>query len=114
LKHALQVLDHSGVPPSVGPLLVRFGDRLVSVVDTGDGLASGRFVDALLAAGAERVDSPGEASRHTRIVIRGTPKSREARLRAEALEEAADLILGSMRPGFARYFGSACARGVNS
>jgi hypothetical protein len=95
-------------------LLVRFGDLLVSVVDAGDGLASGRFVDVLLAAGAERVDSSGEATPHTRIVIRGTPKSREARLRAEALEETADLILGSVRLGFARYFGSACACRVNS
>ena len=90
------------------------GGRLISVADTGDGLSGRRFVDELVEAGAVRADSSDDAKPDTRIVIRGTPKSPEARLRAEAVEEAADLVLGSARPAFARLFTSACARWVNS
>jgi len=105
LKHALRVLDDSADPPPIGPLLVRLGDRLISVVDTGGGVASRRFVDALLEAGAVRVESPTESKPHTQIVIRDPVNSPEARARALALEESAHVILGSVRPGFARYLG---------
>lgn len=94
--------------------MVSIGGRLVSVVDTGDGVASRRFVDLMLDAGARRVDASSDANADMEIVIRGTPKTPEARLRAEVLEQAADLVLGSARPAFARHFDSACAPWVNS
>ena len=105
MKHALRVLDDSGDPPPAGPLLVMLGDRLVSVVDAGGGVESRRFVAALLEAGAVPVDSPVGSKPHTRIVIRSTPKSPEARVRALALEASANVILGSVRPVFASYLG---------
>jgi len=97
------VLDGADDPPQAAPLLLTIGGRLVSVADSGGGLASARFVSALIDAGAVPVDSPGVARPDLRIVVRGTPHSREARLRAQALEEEADVILGSVRPVFARY-----------
>jgi len=97
------VLDDSGDPPDGDRLWVSIGGRLISIVDAGGGRASRRFVDALLDAGATRIESPDEPRPHTRIVIRTTPGSPEARLRAEALEGSADLILGSVRPTFVKY-----------
>jgi len=113
LKRSLHVVDDSSDPP-VRPSRVAIGGRLVSVADTGDGLSALRFVDGLIEAGAVRVDSSDDAEIDARIVIRGTPKSPEARLRAENVEEGADVVLGSARPAFARLFTSACARWVNS
>jgi hypothetical protein len=114
LKRSLHVVDDSGDPPVRAPASVDIGGRLVSVADTGDGVSSLRFVDWLIEAGAVRVDSSADVKLDTRIVIRGTPKSPEARLRAKAVEEATDVVLGSARPAFARLFASACARWVNS
>jgi hypothetical protein len=114
LKRSLHVIDGSGDPPVRAPSKVAIAGWLVSVADTGDGLSGLRFVDALIEAGAVHADSSDDAELDTRIVIRGTPKSPEARLHAEALEEAVDVVLGSARPAFARLFASACARWVNS
>ena len=114
MKRALHVVDDSGDPPLKPPLLVSVAGRLVSVVDTGDGVASVHFVGALVDAGATRVDSTSGTRRAIGIVIRGRAESFEGRLRAEAVEEAADVVLGSARPGFAGHFASACARWVNS
>jgi hypothetical protein len=93
---------------------VRVAGRLVSIADTGNGRASLRFVERLVDAGGVRVDSPSAADFDARIVIRGTPKSPEARRRGDALEEAANVVLGAARPAFARLFASACACWVNS
>ncbi len=114
MKRALRVVGDSGDPPPKAPLLVSVAGRLVSVVDTGDGVASVHFVDVLVDAGATRVDSTSDTKRAIGIVIRGRAESPEARLRAEAVEEAADVVLGSARPAFAKHFASACARWVNS
>ena len=114
MKRSLRIVDDSGESSTKTPSIVTIGGQLVSVVDTGDGVASDRFVDALLEVGAAGIAPSEDAPPDLRIVIRGTPTSPEARLRAEVLEEAADVVLGSPRPAFARHFGLACARWVNS
>jgi len=114
LKRSLPVLDDSSDPPVRAPAILNIGGWCVSVADAGDGVSSLRFVDELIEAGAVRVDSSADAKLDTRIVIRGRSTSPEARLRAEATEEAADAVLGSARPVFAGLFASACARWVNS
>jgi len=114
LKRSLRIVDDSGDSSTKTPSLVRIRGQLVSVVDTGNGVASDRFVDALLEVGSAGIAPSGDAPPDLRIVIRGTPASPEARLRAKVLEEAADVVLGSPRPAFARLFGLACARWVNS
>jgi hypothetical protein len=113
LKRSLHVVDESRDPPIWTPVLLRMGSRLVSIVDTEDGKASRRFADALAAAGATPFDDEDDAEPDLRIVIRGAPASAQARLRAEILEEAADLVLGAARPAFARLLASACACRVN-
>ncbi len=114
MKRSLPIVDDSSESSTKKPSIVTIGGQLVSVVDTGDGVASDRFIDALLEAGAAGIASSGDATPDLHIVIRETPTSPEARLRAEVLEEAADVVLGSARPSFARHFGLACARWVNS
>jgi len=84
------------------------------VVDTGDGASGRRFVDLLVDASATRIDSADDADPDMRVVIRGALQSPDRRLPEEVLEETADVVLGSARPAFARLFGSACARRVNS
>jgi len=114
LKRSLRVVDNPEGLPVQAPQAVTIGERLISIADTGDGRSSLQFVKLLVDGGAARVDSASDAKVDMRVIIRGTPKSHEARLRAEAVEEAADLVLGSARPAFARLFASTCARWVNS
>jgi len=114
LKRSLRVVDETGEPPVHPPRAVAIGDRLVSVVDTGDGRSGLRFVDLLVDAGGAQIKLARDANIDLRVVIRGTARSAAASLRAEALEEAADVLLGSARPAFARLFASTCARWVNS
>ncbi|MGB3052001.1 MAG: hypothetical protein WBB42_13445 [Polyangiales bacterium] len=113
MKRSLPVVDERRDPPVWTPRLLSIGNRLVSIIDTEDGMPSRRFAETLAEAGATVLDENSEASPDFRIVIRGAPVSAEARRRAEVLEEAADLILGAARPAFARLFASACARWVN-
>ena len=114
MKRSLHVVDDSGDPPVQAPRAVVIGDQLVSVIDTGEGRSSVRFVDLLVDAGAAHVDLARDANIDLRIVVRDAPKTPAARLRVEALEETADVVLGSARPAFARLFVSTCARWVNS
>jgi hypothetical protein len=114
LKRALQILGGTASAGPAKPVLVRVGSRIVSVTDAGDGSAARAFAAALAAAGAEPVDPETEPRPHDRLVIRTAPASPEAQLRAEALEEAADVVLGSVRPTFAALFAAACARGTSS
>jgi hypothetical protein len=114
LKRSLRVVGDCEDLPVQAPQTVTIGERLVSIADTGDGRSGLQFADLLIGGGATRVDSASDAKVDTRVVIRGTPKAPAARLRAEAVEEAADVVLGSSRPAFARLFASACARWVNS
>jgi hypothetical protein len=114
LKRSLHVVDDSGDPSVQAPRAVVIGDQLVSVIDTGERRSSVRFVDLLVDAGAAHVDLARDANIDLRIVVRDAPKTPAARLRVEALEETADVVLGSARPAFARLFVSTCARWVNS
>jgi len=114
LKRSLHVVDDSGDPPVQAPRAVVIGDQLVSVIDTGEGRSSVRFVDLLVDAGGAHFDLARDANIDLRIVVRDAPKTPAARLRVEALEETADVVLGSARPAFARLFVSTCARWVNS
>ncbi|KPK15570.1 MAG: hypothetical protein AMJ62_08640 [Myxococcales bacterium SG8_38] len=114
MKRALQILGGNASARSAPPVFVRVGSRIVSVSDAGDGSAARTFVASLTAAGAEPIDREIEPRPDDRLVIRTTPASPEAQLRAEALEEAADVVLGSVRPTFAVLFAAACARGANS
>jgi hypothetical protein len=114
LKRSLHIVHDFGDIPAKAPSIVSIGGQLVTVVDTGDGVARDRFVDVLVEAGAARVDSGSNTTPELRIVIRRTPASPEGRRRAEVLEAAADVVLGSARPSFARHLGLACARWVNS
>lgn len=87
--------------------MVTIGTKRVSITDTGDGMASRRFADTLVEAGAAHQDDRGGPEPDLRIVVRGTPQSPAARLRADVLEEAADVVLGATRPAFARLLVSA-------
>jgi hypothetical protein len=114
LKRSLRIVgDPEDLPVQV-PQAVAIGERLVSIADTGDGRSGLRFVDLLVDGGAARIDSASDAKIDMRVVIRGAPQTPAARFRAEAIEEAADVVLGAPRPVFARLFASACARWVNS
>ena len=95
-------------------MLLRVGTRIVSVTDTGDGSAARRFAEVLLDAGARSVTPHGAPPTDDRIVIRAPLPAARWRLRAEGLEETADVILGSVRPAFAALFASACTVGVSS
>jgi hypothetical protein len=114
LKRSLHVVHDSGEPPAQAPWVVAVEGTRVSIADTGDGVPSLRFVDLLVHAGAACLEPEDGMKADMRVVIRGTPNGPEARLRAEVMEKAADVVLGSVRPAFARLFTSACARWVNS
>jgi hypothetical protein len=111
LKRALHVVDELRDPPVWTPVIVQVGEKRVSIVDTGDGEATRRFVAELVKHGATPCEPDGEGALALRIVIRGTPSSADARLRADVLEEGADLVLGAARAGFARQLARQSAKG---
>ena len=100
MRRPLPILGVPGDVEPSAPALVMLGDVRVRIADAHDGRACRRFAELLIRAG-------GRASRDLShqadldIVIRSTPESREAQLRAEVLEEAADFVLGSPREAFA-------------
>jgi hypothetical protein len=99
VKRALRLLDQPNDRAPAPPIRLRLGEHVVSVADAHDGAAAKRFATHLETAGAtDAADGSGE---DLRIVIRATPQSPEARLRADVLEEGADLVLGSARASFA-------------
>ena len=114
MKRSLPLVDEHSETPVAEPTRVRIAGRLASLGDTGGGCRGREFTHSLVEAGATPVDAAEDLAPDTRIVIREASTSADARLRAEALEEAADLVLGSARPAFAGLFASACARWVNS
>ncbi len=114
MKRPLHIVGNSTDPVVHAPRAVSIGERLISIAGTGDERSVLQFVGLLVDGGAAPVDLANDARVDTRIVIRGTPNTASAHLRAEALEAAADVVLGSARPAFARLFTSACARWVSS
>lgn len=114
MKRSLQVVDGPALPRPELPVLVRLGTQVVSVIDTGDGASARRFGELLLEAGGRPADPKDHLRLDHRIVIRADLPSVGERLRAEALEETADLILGSARPVFAACLAAACALEASS
>lgn len=83
---------------------VEVGIVVVSIADAHDGTEAARFARFLVDAGAKPAPANLEGRREYRIVIRSTPESPEAHVRAEVLEESADIVLGSARAAFASAF----------
>ena len=81
------------------PHFVSVGAELIAVADAHLGREAADLAEQLVDAGARRVD--GEPTPTLRIVVRSTPRSEEARIRADALERDANVVLGSARPAFA-------------
>lgn len=101
MKRALHVVggprDH--VPSE--PIFVTLGDRILSIADAHDGSAAEQFVACLRDAGATEAHRDVEAE--FLIVIRSATQSPEARSHAKLMEQTADVVLGSVRPAFARH-----------
>ena len=106
MKRTLQVVEGPVVPPTRHVML---GATRIAIDDGGTGEGSARFAQALIDAGAQPVELDAGVQPDVRVVVRGTATTRDARLRSRALEERADLVLGSARPAFAAHFASACA-----
>ncbi len=102
MKRPLRILGKPSDELAAPPVRLALGSRVVSVADAHDGQDAGHFAELLVDQGARRLDASGARAVDLFIVIRSTPESPEARLRAEVLEEGADLVLGSPRPSAAR------------
>lgn len=102
MRRPLRILGTPSDELAAPPLRLDLGSRVLSVVDAHDGQDAARFAGLLVDEGARRLDASAERDVDLFIVIRSTPESPEARLRAEVLEEGADLVLGSPRPSAAR------------
>ena len=105
MKRSLEVLVEPNKEMIVPPRVLRAGDTTLMVFDEGDGTASSRLASWLAESGATPLDAELEIKANPegiRIVIRATAVTAEARKRAAALESAADVVLGSARPAFAK------------
>jgi len=105
LKRSLEVLVEPDGERIAPPRILRAGDTLLTIIDEGDGGASNRLAFSLAEAGATPLEAGLEAEANLegmRIVIRAPALTVDARHRAVALEAAADVVLGSARPAFAR------------
>ncbi len=96
MKRALQVVGQDADAPPAEPEVLRVGETVVLVEDSGDGAASRRFAAWMRDAGARRAGDakPDEA---LRIRIDVTAGARHD------TDEAPDFVLGSARPAFARH-----------
>jgi hypothetical protein len=97
-------LDESRDRVAAVPVLVAIGTQLVAIEDHQDGTRARRLAELLVREGGTWAEPSDPRRADLRIALRSTPESNEARLRAEVLEETADLVLGSVRPAFARRF----------
>ncbi|MEM7437734.1 MAG: hypothetical protein AAF436_21455, partial [Myxococcota bacterium] len=106
VKRSLDVVDEA-------PTLVRapttrrvqVGTTQLSLTEVGDGTAVTRLAELLLEAGAD-LPTDGrvpDETRALRVVVRAPIRDREASKRGATLERSADVIVGSPRPGFARW-----------
>lgn len=101
MKRSLPIAGKPSDVTAPAPSFVELGGLSIRIVDAHDGAAAKRFGELLIRQGARELEGPVEECALT-IVIRSTPRSPEAHLRAEVLEETADLVLGSPREAFAR------------
>ena len=104
MKRSLQILGEPNDRAPAEPIIVEVEGRLVSIADAHDGSAADLLASMLQEAGAERKPTDPGAEATLRIVVRSTPQSPEAQVRAEVLEESADVVLGSPRKAFATRF----------
>ncbi len=104
MKRSLHILGESRDTAAAVPVLVVIGTRLVAIEDPHDGVRAHQLAELLVREGGAWAEPSETGSADLRIALRSTPESNEARLRAEVLEETADLVLGSVRPAFARRF----------
>lgn len=102
MKRALRVVGEPSDRAPADPVAVAVGSTLVSVADAHDGAAARRFAQLMVDSGGRWLDHDRTADVDFRIVVRSSPESPEARLRSEVWEEAADLVVGSVRVGVAR------------
>lgn len=100
MRHPLPILGVPGDVEPSAPVFVELGELIVRVADAHDGSASRRFAELLMRAGGRPPSEPPQRA-DVDIVIRSTPESPEAQLRAEVLEESAHFVLGSPREAFA-------------
>jgi hypothetical protein len=99
LKKPLPILGEADDREPAEPRFVAIGNQVISISDAHVGAQASEVAQQLVKAGAVVVD--GAPVPTLRIVVRSTPRSAEARLRAEALEREADVVLGEPRPAFA-------------
>ena len=102
MKRALRILGKPSDELAAPPVRLALGARVIAVADAHDGQDAERFAALLVDEGARRLDATARREVELFIVIRSAPESPEARLRAEVLEEGANLVLGSPRPSVAR------------
>jgi len=103
LKRSLPIVEGSLDPRPPEPIVVHLGGSRVIVSDGHDGAQARGFANLLLdQGGTEEKPEHAEPTVTVVVAIRSGETSRESRLRAEALEESADFVLGSSRPAFAR------------
>ena len=101
MRRPLTILGVPSDREPAEPITVDVGGRLVSIADAHDGSAARRFASMFEDVGARVHEANAPEEPVFRIVVRSTPQSPEARLRAEVIEETADLVLGSPRQAFA-------------
>ncbi|MDH3624215.1 MAG: hypothetical protein OES69_19260 [Myxococcales bacterium] len=105
MRRSLEVLGASDGDQAPPPQALRAADTTLIIVDEGDGSASSQLVSCMEEAGATQLGAEPEAKANPgaiRIVIRARGSTIEARKRSALLEAAADVVLGSARPAFAR------------
>ena len=102
MKRTLQVFGEPSDRTPADPVALAVGSTRVSVADAHDGAAARQFGQLMVDAGGRWLDHDPTAEVDFRIVVRSTPESPEARLRSDVWEEAADLVVGSVRAGVAR------------
>lgn len=101
MKRSLPIVEGSLDPRPPEPIVVHLGGSRVIVSDGQDGAQARGFANLLVDQGGteEKTEHAGPT---VTIAIRSGGTSRESRIRADALEESADFVLGSVRPAFAR------------
>ena len=99
MRTSLPILGDIEDREPAAPRFVTIGAELLAIADAHLGRDAEELAEQLVAAGAQPVD--GEPIPSLRVVVRSTPRSSEARLRAETLEREADVIVTAARPAFA-------------
>lgn len=102
MKRSLPIAGKPGNVAPADPTFVQLGGLVLRIADAYDGRAAVRFAQMLIREGAVALTESTERPDMT-IVVRTTPTSPEAHLRAESLERTADLVLGSAREAFAKW-----------